>query len=80
MPNDTVDKTIICVTCHRDFPFTPGEQAYYAEKGFNAPRHCKVCRHLRKERQREAGNSVWDEVPAAPAATPAPPQRRRGGR
>lgn len=44
------DKTIICKDCGNEFVFTEGEQAFYAEKGFeNAPVRCSECRKLRKQ-------------------------------
>lgn len=43
------DKTIICKDCGEEFTFTSGEQAFYAEKGFeNDPIRCKPCRDKRK--------------------------------
>ena len=35
------DKTLICRDCGAEFVFTAGEQAFYAEKGFqNEPSRC----------------------------------------
>lgn len=47
------DKTIRCRDCGVDFIFTEGEQAFYAEKGFeNEPQRCAECRAIKKrERQ-----------------------------
>lgn len=43
------DKTLICRDCGAEFVFTAGEQAFYAEKGFqNEPLRCKECRDARK--------------------------------
>ena len=43
------DKTLICRDCGAEFVFTAGEQAFYAEKGFqNEPSRCKACRDARK--------------------------------
>ncbi len=43
------DKTLICRDCGAEFVFTAGEQAFYAEKGFqNEPTRCKDCRDARK--------------------------------
>jgi CxxC-x17-CxxC domain-containing protein len=48
------DKTLVCRDCKEDFIFTSGEQAFYAEKGFeNEPVRCPSCRVSRKQR----GNS-----------------------
>ena len=49
------DKTIICKDCNKEFIFTEGEQAFYAEKGFeNEPVRCPDCRKKRKNNQRKA--------------------------
>jgi CxxC-x17-CxxC domain-containing protein len=43
------DKTLVCRDCGNEFVFTAGEQAFYAEKGFqNEPTRCKACRDARK--------------------------------
>ena len=43
------DKTLVCKDCGNEFVFTAGEQALYAEKGFqNEPTRCKACRDARK--------------------------------
>jgi len=38
------DQTIKCKDCGKDFVWTADEQAFYQEKGFNAPMRCKECR------------------------------------
>ena len=39
------DKTLTCKDCNAEFVFTEGEQAFYAEKGFqNEPQRCPDCR------------------------------------
>ena len=44
------DKTLTCKDCGAEFVFTEGEQAFYAEKGFeNDPVRCPECRKARKE-------------------------------
>ena len=43
------DKTLVCKDCGKEFTFTAGEQAFYAERGFeNEPQRCKPCRDARK--------------------------------
>ena len=43
------EKTLVCKECGQDFPFTVGEQEFYAERGFqNEPQRCKTCRDSRK--------------------------------
>jgi hypothetical protein len=47
------DSTIICRDCAQPFPFTAGEQEFYAAQGFVPPRRCRDCREIRKtERER----------------------------
>lgn len=48
------DKVLVCKDCGQEFTFTAGEQAFYAEKGFqNEPAHCRHCRAIRKRQPRE---------------------------
>jgi len=43
------DETLTCVDCGRPFPFTSGEQDFFAMKGFtNKPSRCTDCRAARK--------------------------------
>lgn len=43
------DETITCVECGKEFIFSAGEQAFYAEKGYtNKPKRCKACRDAKK--------------------------------
>lgn len=47
------DKALICKECGAEFPFTAGEQEFYAERGFqNEPQRCKSCRDSRKNANR----------------------------
>ena len=49
------DKTLICKDCGKEFIFSAGEQAFYAEKGFqNEPTRCKECRAARKAQRNNA--------------------------
>lgn len=43
-----MDKVIVCKDCGKEFTFTEGEQAFYAERGFHEPVRCKACRDARK--------------------------------
>ena len=46
------DKTLVCKDCGKEFVFTEGEQAFYAEKGFtNEPVRCPECRKVRKQQR-----------------------------
>ena len=52
------DKTIVCKDCGAEFVFTAGEQAFYAEKGFqNEPVRCKACRDARKANRENNRNN-----------------------
>jgi CxxC-x17-CxxC domain-containing protein len=43
------DKTLTCRDCGREFPFTAGEQEFYASRGFtNEPSRCPDCRAAHK--------------------------------
>ena len=43
--------TLICKDCGSEFVFSAGEQAFYAEKGFeNKPVRCANCRRARKQK------------------------------
>ena len=47
------DKSLVCKDCGIEFVFTAGEQAFYAERGFeNEPQRCKPCRDARKNQVR----------------------------
>ena len=47
------DKNLTCKECGNEFVFTAGEQAFYAERGFqNEPQRCKSCRDARKNATR----------------------------
>jgi hypothetical protein len=62
-PEPFQDRTLTCVKCGKEFVFTAGEQAYYAEKGFEgAPARCEDCRgHVR---QQTPASVVQDTVSA----------------
>ena len=43
------DKVLTCRDCGKEFLFSGGEQAFYAEKGFqHEPSRCKDCRGSRR--------------------------------
>lgn len=52
---ETQDQLITCQDCGQTFTFTAGEQAYYQERGFFAPKRCKVCRSQRKRERSQRG-------------------------
>ena len=47
---------LTCVDCGRQFPFTAGEQEFFAMKGFtNKPSRCQDCRAVRKAGRSQSG-------------------------
>jgi len=42
------DKLLTCVDCGAQFVFSVRDQAFYLERGYQAPRRCKTCRDKRK--------------------------------
>lgn len=46
-----MDEQLNCSDCRTSFNFTAGEQAFYAERGYQKPRRCKACRAKRKSAQ-----------------------------
>ncbi len=45
---DGADELLVCRDCEQSFVFTAGEQAFYAERGFNKPTRCTSCRAQRR--------------------------------
>ena len=76
------DKTLVCRDCGNEFVFTAGEQAFYAEKGFqNEPTRCKGCRDSRKaNRSNGEAREMYETVCAecgAPTRVPFIPKNDR---
>ena len=47
------DKELTCVECRAAFTWSAGEQGFYAEKNFSAPKRCAPCRaEAKAERER----------------------------
>ncbi|MCK5660403.1 MAG: zinc-ribbon domain-containing protein [Methanosarcinales archaeon] len=49
------DETLSCSDCNEDFIFTVGEQEFFQERNFDAPRRCKECRDKRKAERNNSG-------------------------
>lgn len=50
------DQELECVDCRAKFLFSAGEQKFFTERQFTAPRRCKECRQARKQaKEAEAG-------------------------
>ena len=57
------DKTLVCRDCGAEFVFSAGEQAFYAEKGFqNEPTRCRNCRQARKNARNEGAAAPTERV------------------
>ena len=57
------DKTLVCRDCGAEFVFSAGEQAFYAEKGFqNEPTRCRDCRQARKNARNEGATASTERV------------------
>lgn len=51
-----IDKTIQCVDCGMNFPFTAQDQEFFAQKGYtNEPKRCPSCRQLKKNERGGGG-------------------------
>jgi CxxC-x17-CxxC domain-containing protein len=57
MEDQGQDKMVTCVDCGAEFAFSARDQAFYQERGYQAPRRCKTCRDKRKNAQGGGGGS-----------------------
>ena len=60
------DKTLVCRDCGREFMFTAGEQAFYAERGFVPPTRCTSCRATRRAERQMTGDDGYRPSPSTP--------------
>src|SRR5438309_158752 len=72
------DKLVTCVDCGAQFTFSARDQAFYQERGYQAPRRCKTCRDKRKSGalpvggiRQPASAGTFDHMNAAAAGAPA---------
>ncbi len=71
------DRTLHCVDCGEDFPFTAAEQEFFRDQGFeNDPKRCPACRRARKKARGQRGRPRSD-APRGPR--PVKVHRVRGG-
>jgi CxxC-x17-CxxC domain-containing protein len=55
----SIDRTLICKNCGKEFAFTAREQEFFASKGFsNDPTKCKECRNAIKQLKIEQQNEI----------------------
>ena len=58
---------LTCCSCNAQYYFTAGEQAFYAQKGYeDQPKACKKCRNLAKT---DTSGKGWDSSTSAPATS-----------
>lgn len=81
-----MDEQLNCIDCRTSFNFTAGEQAFYAERGYQKPRRCKSCRAKRKATQTSSPSAPVSVPPTTewvneePAFTKRPSRRRDFGK
>lgn len=70
--SDFDEKILSCSSCGQDFRFSAGEQAFFAQRGFQPPRRCKPCRTKRRESggaerrpRRPSGRAAKSRAPSA---------------
>jgi len=49
---DFQDQQLVCADCGAEFVFEAAEQAFFADKGFSAPKRCPNCRSKKKDERR----------------------------
>lgn len=49
---DFQDQQLTCADCGNQFTFEAAEQAFFADKGFPAPKRCSDCREKKKSERR----------------------------
>lgn len=59
------DKELKCADCGKPFPFTEGEQRFYAEKQYTEPKRCKPCREAKKAERQQRQVEAAPPVPEA---------------
>jgi len=65
------DKLLTCVDCGAQFVFSVRDQAFYQERGYQAPRRCKACRDKRKTSAHPTLGAQGGNSAAPPGAQPA---------
>jgi CxxC-x17-CxxC domain-containing protein len=49
------DQQLICSDCGQSFTFSVDDQAFFHERGYSAPKRCKLCRQAKKQEQSSGG-------------------------
>lgn len=49
------ERTLNCVQCGNDFPFTSDDQEFHAGRGYQDPKRCPTCRAERRNSQGGGG-------------------------
>ncbi len=72
------EKTLKCVQCQKEFPFTVEDQKFFADKGFeSAPKRCRSCR---AQRRKQKNGQSFGEYRSPAFDRSAPSHQKRGGR
>lgn len=54
------DKQLVCRDCSKEFAWSAGEQAFFAQKGFqNPPTRCPDCRRANKDRRQGGARQMY---------------------
>lgn len=64
---DFQDQQMTCADCGAEYTFAASEQAFYADKGFSAPKRCPDCRQKKKDERRS--NRQFTKVTCASCGT-----------
>jgi CxxC-x17-CxxC domain-containing protein len=49
------DKTLVCVDCGLEFPFSAADQEFHAARGYQDPKRCPNCRQARRSERGGGG-------------------------
>lgn len=61
------DRPVTCQDCGQTFTFSADDQAYHAEKGYNDPKRCVLCRQARRSDRDHGGSNGQSERRMHPA-------------
>jgi CxxC-x17-CxxC domain-containing protein len=60
------DKTLVCVDCGLEFPFSAADQEFHAARGYQDPKRCPNCRQARRSERGGGGGYGGGGGPRAP--------------
>lgn len=77
------DRTLTCVECGAEFPFSAGEQEFFEQRGLGSPpKRCAACRKAQKQRGRKSRTQGGGGEYRSPSFQGSAPEHQggRGGR